>query len=718
MRMASSRVWVVAAVVSLAGMAPAAWSVPALVGGTGNVEPSSAEVLASDSLVWRQHVTTLANPFMEGRAPGTKGNRTAADYVQWNFERLGLKPAFPLETKDDEGNVSGKPFASYRQEFKAPPSQRPEDKFKLIEQAASYEAGGKARPLVGGKDFNALGYSATGEVTGPVVFAGYSLDIEEHEYYSYPPKTDLSGKVVMIFRFEPLTDEGKSQWSEDEDQPWTTAAAIEPKFREATYHNAAAIIFVNPPGVQDDRASRLEDIRFGGTQQKVPVIMMSRDAADAFVRKADKKGRSLMDLRKLADKSGGVVEFKDNVRLTINTKIEKPVLMTDNVGAILPGKGKLADEYVVIGSHYDHVGYGYFGSRAGEAGKIHPGADDNASGTSGNLLVAKKLAEAYAALPEEAEARSVLFLAFSAEESGLVGSKWYTKHMIAPVDKHYLMLNMDMIGRLRNTKQGLEIGGVGTAKGLKSWLQPYIESSGINVKQSKVGAPNSDHFSFYTSKIPSLFFFTGLHKEYHTPADTVDLLNFDGAAQTADLVFRIALDAAQREEPFAFSNGTGDDDEDLKETNTPEKAHPLQNDPAKVSAKAARDAEKAADKDPHAGNPHAAAGNPEEPAPVQRPARRVRLGIAPGNYADDEPGVMVDSITSEDSPAAKAGLREGDRLMKWDDTVLKDVMTLQTCMEKSKPGDTVKIALIRDGKEMSVDVKLTAPAGSSGPVPK
>jgi Zn-dependent M28 family amino/carboxypeptidase len=699
MRTASWRpVWVLATVASLAGLAPVG-----LAGGTGNVAPSPAEVLAEDSLVWRQHVTTLSNPFMEGRAPGTKGNRTAADYVQWHFEQLGLKPAFGTETKDDEGEVSKKPFTSFRQEFKAPPSRRPEDQLKLVEQSASYEVGGRDRELVAGRDFNVIGYSGSGTVTGPVVFAGYSLDVEEHEYYSYPPKCDLSDKIVMIMRFEPLNEEGRSRWSEDEDQPWSNAAAIEPKFREAVYHNAAAIIFVNPPGVQDDRATRLEDIKFGGAQQKVPVIMMSTGAADALVRKADPEGRSLMDLRKLADKAGGVVEFKDNVSFTINAKVEKPVLMTDNVGAILPGKGNLADEYVVIGSHYDHVGYGYFGARPNNKGKLHPGADDNASGTSGNLLVAKKLAAAYKELPEDAEARSILFLAFSAEESGLVGSEYYVKHMIAPAKKHYLMLNMDMIGRLRD-KPPLEIGGVGTGEGLKAWLQPYIESSGMTIIQSPIGAPNSDHFSFYQKKIPNLFFFTGLHREYHTPADTVERLNFDGAAQVADLVFRVALDAAQRPEALAFSTGVKKDSEEDEKADDAEQMKD-EKAPEKEAAKA----------DPRAANPHAKAADEEDDGVAShRPVRRVRLGIMPGNYNEEGAGVEVGGITDPNSPAAKAGIKEGDLLVKWDGVKLGAVKDLQVCMEKAKPGQTVTLTLIRDKKEMKVDVTLV---GSDAPAP-
>ncbi len=183
-----------------------------------------------------------------------------------------------------------------------------------------------------------------------------------------------------------------------------------------------------------------------GSRQDFPILMMSQSAADAMLKAADKDHRSLMDFRKLADAKGETIELP-RAKVALKTKIDRVELMTDNVGAILPGKGKLADEFVIIGSHYDHVGYGYFGSISHSVGEIHPGADDNASGTSGNLLLAQKLAAQYAALPADAQVRSVLFLAFSAEESGLVGSHWYAAHPIVPLDKHYLMLNMDMVGR-------------------------------------------------------------------------------------------------------------------------------------------------------------------------------------------------------------------------------------------------------------------------------
>jgi hypothetical protein len=410
-----------------------------------------------------------------------------------------------------------------------------------------------------------------------------------------------------------------------------------------------------------------------GRTRDIPVVMMTREAADKLVTAADTEHRSLMDLRKLADKKGDVIELP-GAQVTLKAKLEKIDIMTDNVGAILPGKGNLADEFIVIGSHYDHVGYGYFGSRdPNPQGKIHPGADDNASGTSGNLLLAKKLAAAYKNLPDNANVRSVLFLAFSAEESGLVGSAYYVKHPIEPLAKHYLMLNMDMIGRLRDGK--LEVDGVGTADGLKAWCQPYWDHSGLKIKAGAVGPSNSDHASFYTHKVPDLFFFTGYHAEYHTPKDVVALINFEGAAKVSDLIERIALDAAQRPEPFPFSDGLSNVDKHVADN----------------------------DANPHQGGDNSGGGSTGLP---------VRLGIMADYNYDEKPGVMIDHLsTDKGMPAELAGLKAGDLMTRWDGEELKDVQNWMTILRKHKPGDKVRITFVRDGKEQTTIATLVGPPG-------
>ncbi|CAG1005181.1 Aminopeptidase YwaD [Phycisphaerales bacterium] len=628
-----------------------------------HITPSSAEELKRDTEVYRSHLATLANPFFEGRAPGTKGNRLAADYIEFNIRGWDLKPAFPVKVKDSEGQDGAVEFASYRQVFDPDGARPPYGKVTLAEQIATYDVHGAATTLSPDADFKVVGYSGDGEATGPLAFAGYSIEEGEAEYSSYNKKDSLKGKIAVVLRFEPLNDAGHSRWA---DEGWTVNAALEPKLQAAADAGAAGIIFVNTPGADDERAQsdRLEGIDLAGRRQLgIPVVMMSQKAADALVKAGDEKGRSLMDLRKEADEKGEVIDLM-KARVTLKVKIERPSTRTDNVGGVLLGKGELADQWIIIGSHYDHVGYGPVGARGENYGKIHPGADDNGSGTCGNLLVAQRLAETYSGPNAPENSRSVLFLWFSAEESGLEGSRYYVNHPIAPLDRVALMLNMDMIGRLREGK--FEVGGIGTGKGLDEWTKPYWDSFGMAVKATRHGAPNSDHFSFQLKQVPNLFMFTGLHREYHTPADVIGTINFEGAAQVADLVYRLALDAAQRPEPFEFSSGSPDDATEADE------------------------------------KPQAQASTVG--------GLKVRFGIMPGDYSGDD-GVLIGDLTGPELPAAKAGLKAGDKMIAWGGEKLTSVEQWMGLMAKNKPGDEVEIRYIREGKEETTKATLIASSG-------
>ncbi|MBI1189595.1 MAG: M28 family peptidase [Tepidisphaera sp.] len=649
------------------------FAAPAFAGDTGHVTPSPAAELEKNTAEYRLHESTLANWFMEGRAPGTRGNRLAADYIQFNLERLGLAPAFTTEAKNDKGEETK--AATWRQEFTAPPSLRPGDSVKIRQQNVLWISPGSAthvEQLGAGEDFNVIGYSGSGDVTGQVVFVGYGIAEGKDGYTNFPKDLDLKGKIAMVMRFEPLNADGKSNWS---DVGWTTNAALDGKFHECAERGATGIIFVSPPGVADDRAGRLEDMSLMGRSVSVPVVMMSREAADTMVKALDDKHRSLADLRHIADTDGKPVTLSGG-EAHITVSLEKVPLLTDNVGGVLPGVGPLADQWIVVGSHYDHVGYGYFGSREGAAGKgkIHPGADDNASGSSGNLLVARLLRDAYAAMPADQPRRSVLFLWFSAEESGLNGSQYFVNHPSVPLDKIDLMLNMDMIGRLRpdadhDNKGKLEVGGVGTGVGLDEWTKPYWAESGLSIKPTRIGASNSDHYSFQLKDVPNLFFFTGLHSEYHTSKDTIYTINFEGAAKVADLVYRIALDAATRPEQFKFEKDDRHSDDE---------------------------------KDDQAQGPLGGV--------------RVKFGIMPGNYSDDEAGVLIGGLSGDQWPAAKAGLKAGDRMLTWNGEKIDSVEGWMKQLVKAKPGDVVEIGFTRkvDGKEEHMTTKATmveAPKG-------
>lgn len=626
-----------------AGWARADEKTPSTAPTLASAEAGVADTLAAstdEDRRYRSHVVTLSNLFFEGRAPGTRGGEIAGEYIEWWMKRIGLAPAFA-----DGSGAAGAPGASFRQPFTVSGDVR------VKEAAFSVATKQGERALAVGEDFNVLGVSGEGKASGPLVFCGYSIVDGPGGYSSYGPHDDLKGKIALILRWEPMTGEGTSRWQEL--TGWTHNASLLPKLRNAEQRGAAGIILVNAPGAKDARTGKLESAqrtRFG-KPIGVPVVMLS-DAAAADLLERAGAGKSLADLRAEADADGQHVAIDlSGATASMAAAIETEQIPTWNVGGVVRGKGALADQYVVVGGHYDHLGYGHFGSRGGaEAdGAIHPGADDNASGTSGVLLIAERLAKEYAALPEGKDARSVLFLCFGAEESGLNGSRKFLENPPFAASQVYAMLNMDMIGRLRDSK--LEVGGVGTAEGFAEWLAPTLSASGLTIEQSKGGQGPSDHASFYQADIPVLFFFTGLHEQYHAPTDTADTVNVEGAVRVADLVGDVALALAGRAEPLTFrSTGTASRQGSLKGVS-------------------------------------------------------VRLGIAPGNYADDQPGVSVGEVYPETS-AALAGIVKGDRLIRWGGEELADVGAMMERLGAHKPGDIVEIVVVRDGKEITFQVKM------------
>jgi len=674
------RVAVALALTSVCGFAQSSYSGSVLGAPDGNTTPASAEARKSDEAVYRQHILTLSNPYFEGRCPGTRGNADAAEYLQFHMSRAGLTPAFST----GEGPTL-KRESSFFQPFT--PGRLREGTMSVEVQKASAAMSGGAREFTAEADFRALGLSGNGTATGELVCVGYGIKEGRDGYTNLPSGTSLKGKVALVFRFEPMNDEGKSQWASS---GWSPRAGLPDKLAAVAQAGAAGIILVHPPGAKDPRVGRLATLSEtkGDGPMGIPVVMMTEDAVDALCKAGDAQGRSLADLTKAFNTKGDPIELtKASVTLEVKTTREK--VTTNNVGGILKGKGALADQFVVIGAHYDHVGYGEFGSLAGATGTIHPGADDNASGTSGMLLLTRKLADYYAKLPADASVRSVLFLGFSAEESGLEGSAFYCKpeNMIVPKDRHYFMMNLDMIGRLRDAPP-LEVTGVGSAGGLAEWLKPYFDNAGFKIVTKARAPGNSDHASFFRAGIPIAFFFTGLHGEYHRPADTADLINVEGATQIVDLVYRIAIDATSRTQPLPF--GEKSEAEKPKPTEVkPDEVKPVEGKPAEAKADEAN-----------------------RPAPG---GAGVRFGVQPGDYADDKPGLLVGEVYPG-TPAAEAGLKKGDRIVKWNDTAIKDAETFTTQLRAGKPGDKVTIGYVREGVsgEQSTVVTLVARQTSPG----
>jgi hypothetical protein len=594
----------------------------------------SLEAMGPVAIEWYQHVQTLSNPFFEGRVPGSRGNDLAADYVEFWMKQAGLQPAF--EQKDEKGAVT----RSWRQRFELDGGSPQVEQAVVAFDGASLERG---------TDFQVLGSSGSGAVNGPMVFAGYAIEEGRDDYTSFDEHVDLKGKVVIFLRYEPLDEKGRSRWS---DRRFSAASAMRGKLDALADREPAAIVMVNPPECRDG-AKGLEQTESSvfGPGYDVPVIQLSQERADAVLRAADPEGRGLMDLRRLADEGTiRCLAMKPERKLDVRVAVAEHGLQAQNVGGVLRGRGTLADEWLIIGAHYDHVGMGYFGADPDNRGKLHPGADDNASGTGAMLCTAKALHDHYSSKDAPENLRSIIFLAFTAEEMGLDGSREFVKHPTMAADRIAVMINLDMVGRLRGDE--LAMSGTGTAERFGDLIRPAIERSGVTVKADPGGRGPSDHASFYAAGIPVLFLFTGNHGDYHKPSDRGHTVNPLGAAKVVGLTAEIAKDlAVVPEKPkFTSTDGKGGSD---------------------------------------------------------RGYAKVRLGIQPSMEKREDPGLLIDDV-SKDTSAADAGLKRGDIILTWNDKPVDDVPTLMERLRDHEPGDVVKMRIIRDGQEMVVDVTMKA----------
>ena len=603
------------------------------------------EVDATMLSEYTRMVDYIGDPAREGRVPGSQGSEDAAVFIENEFKAIGLSPAFDLlETTADDTEIVTK-FATYRQSMPMGSSQA----------ATTQTLSINGIDLKAGEDFAPLAYSGSTSATGKVVFTGYAVVSGPDGYMSFGPNENLKDKVALCLKYEPMDGHGNSLWK---DEGWSHHSRLTYKISALERRGASAVLIVAPDGANDVSAGLLDTIdstsppasmaRNGnGPKFDIPVLSITPETAQMIL-DADGSGRPLEELIAQANKAG-IIEDIDDATVSMEVEIERTPTLTDNIGAILHGKGDLADELIVIGGHYDHVGYGHFGSR-GTKGVIHPGADDNASGTSGVILAAKQLSDRYALLSDEDNARSILFLLFTAEESGLNGSKYYVEHPIVNIDKHEVMFNMDMIGRLDSDP--LQLGGFKSCEELQELATHRLDEYGLVYDmETSVGDGRSDHASFDTKKVPNMFFFTGLHDQYHTEDDTLELLDMTGGVRIATLCAQIAYDAAMISEGFDHRRDRRSSDEDERESGQP----------------------------------------------------KVRIGIIPSDAADG--GLFVQRVF-DDTSASSAGLQANDRITHWDGVEITSVESWSPVLLEHEPGDVVTLTVVRDGKTMEIEMTL------------
>jgi hypothetical protein len=609
------------------------------------------ESIGEDATLWYQHVQTLANPYFEGRADGSAGMERARDYLEFHFRLCALQPAFPAA---DSSPSSSGGWTSYRQPFEFHGGRRVD---VAVEDA---HAAIDDQPLVEHEDFVILGNSGSGEATGPVTFVGYGINRGRGGYSSFDRETDLTGRIALLLRYEPLDEDGSSRWT---DEGFTPQAGLARKMSAVAERGAEGIILVNPPGCRAGRTGleSLEGSRGFGRSTGVPTIQVTPEIADRILRHADPEGRDLMTLRQLADRGDvTTVNLDDACRITFGAAVDRrrssTMVPAANLGAVLPGRGGLADEWLVIGAHYDHNGYGWFGTTP-EAGALMPGADDNASGTAGLLVLAKMLSETYAEADTDGDLRSILFVAFDAEERGLHGSRYFCEHPTIEPERMTGLLNMDMIGRLRSDQ--LSIFGAGTGQGMPEILQAHIEESGLQVALSLAGSGQADDANFRSIGVPAMHFFTGMHAEYTTPADQAWTVNPVGAAKVLEFLYDISMDLVTRGELVAY-----------------------------------------VDPEPNRGR--------------DRGYARVRLGIRPGMADDLETGILIEGV-SLDTSAHDAGIKGGDILLAWDGDPLEGMRDLFNHLQEHEPGDVVMLRIQRGEEELELPVTLKASEGGGRP---
>lgn len=593
-------------------------SLPLFLVGTASAMPDAPVAIRAE--VIRERITYLASDGLAGRGSGTKGNEAAAQFVAGIFKRDGLKPLGTTQQSNPQASMDG---SGYFQPF-------------TFVSGVAKGGGNRLQAVVGGKtvsykagtEFEPSGVSMAGKAGGEVVFVGYGIQSQDPAHDDYAG-LDVKGKVVLLIAGAP---------GNDPHSPLLEFAGIRRKALIARDKGATGILVVLPQASDQPKMNADESPNDAG----LPIIVVRQNVVSDWLKASGKADPT----NALAN---GAPTFATGVKVTLATDVRKVVKTTANIAGLLEGSDPtLKNEVVVIGAHMDHLGMGGTGSLAeSTAPAIHHGADDNASGTAGVLA----LADYYSSLATRPK-RSLLFICFSGEELGLLGSAHYVKSPLLPLDRTAAMLNMDMIGRLKDNK--LIISGSGTSPDWNPLLDEFNRTAAFTIARSESGFGASDQQSFYVAKIPVLFFFTGLHSDYHKPSDTAEKINAEGEARVVELVAQCATRIAD---------------------------------------------------------------NPTRPAYQQMVvpqdsggARfRVSLGSIP-DYAAEVEGVQLSGVRPG-SPAEKAGLKGGDIIIKFGDRSIRNVQDYTIALGDHKPGDMVPIVVKRGNETLTLTATLEASKG-------
>ena len=567
---------------------------------------------ADPTACFARHATALSGDDMEGRGVGTAGLDKAAAYLQGEYSRLGLEPV----------------GAEYKQEFGVTTGVALGADNRLA-------AGDEAWTV--GEGFMPLGFSGSGAVEGSVVFAGYGITAKDLDYDDYAG-LDVTGKVVLAMRYEPGEEDDASPFDGRRPTRWSD---LRYKAHLAKQAGAVALVLV-APAREADEPDGLPGLRVGDptSDAGLPVFQVTRAVADAWLATAD---QSLAALREAID-----AEMKPRslalpaVSLSGNIALEPTRATVSNIVGILPGTGALADEAVVVGAHYDHLGMGGRGSFRPEEVAIHNGADDNASGVAAMLCGVEQLQKA-----PPADRRALVVIAFAAEEIGLGGSSWYVNNPAIPLEQTAAMINLDMVGAVRDGQ--LSALGGDSAPEWADRVAAAATEAGLAVASGGDGYGPSDQTPFYAAGVPVLHLFSGAHERYHTPEDDVGALNMDGGGQVATLLGSLLGATLTEARPTYVRAAAGP----------------------------------------------AMAGDSRGYGSY--------LGTIP-DYATmmAETGGVLLSDVRPDGPAERAGLRGGDRIVGMAGIEIRNLYDMSFVLRDHRPGETITIVVERDGQRVEL----------------
>lgn len=562
----------------------------------------------------KSHIYFLADDSLKGRKPGTEEGRISAEYIRNSFESSGLK------TIGENG------FQFFDVTTRVKPG---ENNFFTFEE----------RTFEHDSDFVVMPFSTNTKLKAEVIFAGFGIetDLDSLKWNDYE-NLEVGGKLLMILRGDPEPDNDESLFI-----PY---AGDRDKVLLARDKGAVGVLFVNGPQFGNMKFAKALFSRVTA-DAGIPVINISSTLANEILKS---NGITIDSLENTLISSKKTNSFVIGKEVSFQTDLVKESVTTQNVVAILEGNDPLLkDEFIVIGAHYDHLGFGGpgSGSRMPDTIAVHNGADDNASGVAGILELAQKLSS-----QKENLKRSILFMAFGAEEMGLIGSHFFTNNLLVDLKQIKIMINFDMIGRMDSIEKGLVIGGTGTAVEMEDLLKTYEEKSQISFTHSPEGYGSSDHASFYASGVPVLFFFTGAHTDYHTPFDDADLVNYEGEKEILDFAYPIILEFATTNQSLTYQEA-------------------------------------------------------EQKGPKRNIGRglKVKFGIMPDFTSTENDGLGVGGVT-KGGPAHKGGMLKGDKIVAINGMTVSNIYDYMARLKKLEPNQTVLVDIIRAGEKKVLVIVL------------